>query len=28
VVGFWGKIKPPEIVSAGVLARARTPLLL
>ncbi len=24
---FWGKIKPPEIVSAGVLDRANTPLL-
>ena len=24
---FWGKTKPPEIIFAGVLARARTPLL-
>jgi len=26
-VDFWGKIRPPEIISTGVLARAKTPLL-
>jgi hypothetical protein len=28
IVDFWAKIKPLEIIGKGVLARARTPLLL